>query len=94
MRRARERVDQLVEQPFAAASSDPDVLEILRRDAKGFIGLHEKFRLAATTSDFNASDVSSIVILEDWADLGLGGRWLVYEGGEIPEPSRYYLGPV
>src|SRR4051812_6726505 len=85
-----DRSRSLVEEPFAVASTDPQVLEILRSQAKGFVILRHRFTEAPTASQMEA-DSSSIVVLEDWAGSARGGRWFVDNGGDIPAEAQFYL---
>jgi CHAT domain-containing protein len=88
--RLRNDHDPLTKKPFAAASSDPIVRRVLRRHPKGFFALEGRFVEAETAGQLEVNSAVPVV-LEDWTNSGLGGRWFIDKGGEIPERARYYL---
>lgn len=79
----------LVRDPFAVASSDPMVLQILRNEAKGRFLFEERLEEVGSPTEMGAE--SSVVVLEDWSNSGLGGRLFVVRDGELPQGAQYYL---
>jgi len=79
-----------VESPFAVSSSNPDVLKILRGHLKGFMVLADRFVEASPESRLEEESGSSVVVLEDWTNSGVGGQWLLDRGGEVSEHIKFY----